>query len=146
MQYKRAEDELRAIIIKDDEKLQNQIYKNLGISLFKQKKYKEAAEIFVKAHERYWEIRSLYRAGEKETVNSSLKELLENGDNRMASILISLAADRRREGKIDEALSLYQSIIEKYPSESEDTLWGIGWTYYLTGAYDKASENLYKAL
>lgn len=140
MQYKRAEDELRAIIIKDDKKLQNQIYKNLGISLFKQKKYKEAAEIFAKAHERYWEIRSLYRAGEKETVNSSLKELLENGDSRMASILISLAADRRREGKIDEALSLYQDIIEKYPSESEDALWGIGWTYYLTGAYDKSSE------
>ncbi len=140
IQFNTAEAELRRVLVKDDGKLKNQILKKLGFSLFRQKRYREAAEVFAQTNERYWEIRSLYRAGEKAAVNSSVKEMLEAGDKRMASILISIATDMRRENKIEDALTLYQNVIEKYPTESEDALWGVGWTYYLTGEYKKASD------
>jgi tetratricopeptide (TPR) repeat protein len=76
MDYKGAESALRSAMSQDDGKLKNEILKGLGLSLFKQKKYLEAADAYKKAKERYWEVRSLYRTGEKEAVNSALDEIL----------------------------------------------------------------------
>jgi soluble lytic murein transglycosylase len=58
----------------------------------------------------------------------------------MGSILITVASDKSREGAIDEAVHLYENIIERYPSEKEDALWGIGWTYFMAEEYKKASD------
>lgn len=138
MDYKGAETSLKSAIEKDDGRLKNEILQSLGLSLFRQKKYLEAAEVYKKANERYWEVRSLYRAGEKEAVNSFLDELLKSGDKRVVSILIAVASDKRKEGNSEEAVKVYQNVIEKYPAECEDALWGLGWTYFLTGEYKKA--------
>ena len=138
MDYKGAETSLKSAIEKDDGRLKNEILQSLGLSLFRQKKYLEAAEVYKKANERYWEVRSLYRAGEKEAVNSVLDELLKSGDKRVVSILIAIASDKRKDGNIEEAIKVYQNVIEKYPAECEDALWGLGWTYFLTGEYKKA--------
>jgi len=138
--YKTAESVLRSALAKDDGRFKNEILRELGLSLFRQKKYREASDIYRQAGERYWEIRSLYRAGEKDTLNDSLDQLLASSDKRMSSVLISLAADRRRDGKSQDALTLYQAVMEKFPSETEESLWGTGWTYFLTGEYQKASE------
>jgi soluble lytic murein transglycosylase len=140
MNYKTAETVLRSALAKDDGKFRAVIIKELALSLFKQKKYREAADFYKQAGERYWEVRSLYRSGEKDALNNSLDELLAAGDNRISSVLVSLAADRRRDGKSEDAITLYQAIMEKFPSETEESLWGIGWTYFLTGEYRKASE------
>lgn len=140
MDFKGAESVLRSAMVKDNGRLKNEILKDLGLSLFRQKRYQEAAEIYKKATEKYWEVLSLYRAGEKEAFNSALNELLKTGDKRAGSILITVASDRRRDGKIEEAIKMYQDIMEQYPSETEDALWGIGWTYFLTGEYKRASE------
>jgi len=140
MDYKEAESVLRTALEKDDGSLKNEILKNLGLSLFNQKRYSEAAEAYEKAEEKFWKVYSLYRAGGKETFTSSLEELLKSGDGRAGSILIAVASDKRREGKIEEALQAYQNVLEQYPSESENALWGIGWTYFMSGAYEKASE------
>jgi len=140
MDYKEAESVLRTALEKDDGSLKNDILKNLGLSLFNQKRYSEAAETYEKAEEKFWKVYSLYRAGGKETFTSSLEELLKSGDGRAGSILIAVASDKRREGEIEEALRAYQNVLEQYPSESENALWGIGWTYFMSGAYEKASE------
>jgi soluble lytic murein transglycosylase len=140
MDYKGAESLLRSVLAKDDGGLKKEILKHLGLALFRQKRYLEAAEVYKQAEERYWEIRSLYRAGKKEVVNSVLDELFNTGDRRVSSILIAIAADKRREGNIKESINIYQKVMEKYPTETEDALWGIGWTYFLTGEYKKASE------
>jgi soluble lytic murein transglycosylase len=138
MDYKGAESALRSVMLKDDGRLKNKILKGLGLSLFRQKKYLEAAEVYKKANERYWEVRSLYRAGEKEAVYSVLDELLKSGDKRVISILVAVASDKRKDGDIDESIKLYQDIAEKYPADCENALWGLGWTYFLKGEYKKA--------
>jgi peptidoglycan lytic transglycosylase len=140
MNYKTAESTLRSALTKDDGCLKTEILKELGLSLFSQKKYREAADIYKQAGERYWQVRSLYRAGEKDALSETINELLAGSDKRMSSILVSMAADRRRDGKSQDAISLYQAVMEKFPSETEDSLWGIGWTYFLTGEYRKAAE------
>lgn len=140
MVYKEAESVLRGALEKDDGSLKNEILKNLGLSLFNQKRYSEAAEVYEKAEEKFWKVYSLYRAGGKEIFTSSLEELLKSGDGRAGSILIAVASDKRREGEIEKALQVYQNVLEQYPSESENALWGIGWTYFMSGAYEKASE------
>ena len=140
MDYKEAESVLRSALEKEDGSLKNDILRNLGLSLFKQKRYSEASEVYEKADEKFWKVYSLYRAGGKETFNSSLDELLKSGDGRAGSILLAVASDERRDGQIEEALKIYRNVLEQYPSESENALWGIGWTYFMSGAYERAAD------
>ena len=140
MDYRAAESALRAALAKDEGDERIALRKALGQSLFKQKRYAEAADVFCQAKERYWEMRSRYRAGEKDTIESSIGELLSGDDKKLASILISVASDKRRDGKKEEAVNLFSKVKDSYSSAAEDALWGIGWTYYLSGEYKKASE------
>ncbi|MDH5201732.1 MAG: transglycosylase SLT domain-containing protein [Nitrospirota bacterium] len=140
MDFKRAESTLRSALSKDNGKKRNEILKSIGYCLFRQKRYREAAEIYEKAHEKYWKVRSLYRAGEKDAFDSALSELLTTGDKRAGRILVTVAADLRRDGKTKEAIREYQGLMALYPSETETALWGIGWTYFLTGEYKKAAD------
>ena len=140
MDNKDAESVLRSALEKDDGSLKKEILINLGRSLFRQKRYFEAAEMYDKADEKFWKTYSLYRAGGKETFDSSLKELLKSGDKRAGSILLAVASDKRRDGEIEEALKTYQNVLEQYPSELENAMWGIGWTYFMSGAYEKAAD------
>ena len=140
LDFKDAESLLRTALSQDDGKLKYDILKKLGFSLFRQKKYREAADIYQKAGEKYWEVRSLYRARDKETVYALIDEMLTMKDPRFASLLLAVAADKRRAGNIKESLDLYEHVLESFPRSREDTLWGIGWTYYLSGEYTKSAE------
>ncbi len=140
MNYRTAESVLRAALEKDAGSLKPDILKELGLALFKQKRYREAADIFRQAGEKYWEFRSLYRAGDKDALVRVLDDLLALNDKRIGSVLLAIASDRRRDGKSEDAMKIYQSIMEKFPSETEEALWGIGWTFFLSGEYHKASE------
>jgi soluble lytic murein transglycosylase len=137
---KEAESVLRSALEKDDGSLKKEILIKLGRSLFRQKRYFEAAKVYEKADEKFWKTYSLYRAGGKEKFDSSLEELLKSRDKRAASILLAVASDKRRDGEIEDALKTYQNVLEQYPSESENALWGIGWTYFMSGAYEKAAD------
>ncbi|MEW6675185.1 MAG: transglycosylase SLT domain-containing protein [Nitrospirota bacterium] len=138
--FKEAESSLRTALAKDDRRLKNEILQKLGLSLFRQKRYKEAAEIYRKVDDKYWMAYSLYRSGEKEAFNAVLNELLKKKDKKAGPLLITVASDKRRDLKTKDAIITYQKVIEQYPSETEDALWGIGWTYFLTGEYRKAIE------
>lgn len=145
MEFTEAEAILRAALLKvgsdsqrDDGQRKLEILKKLGHSVFKQKRYKESAEIYEKAGDHYWRAMALYRAGEKAAFSLTLKKLALTGDKRTGSLLILAASDKRRNNEIDEALGLYKTLKANYPSEAENSLWGIGWTYYRSGDYQKA--------
>ena len=139
MNYKEAESVLRSALEKDDGSLKGEILKNLGLALFKLKRYHEAAEVYEKANEGFWKVYSLYRTGKKDAFDSAFEEFLKTGDRKAGIILVAVAADKRRDGEVQDALKTYQTVIEQYPAEKEDALWGLGWTYFMTGAYEKAT-------
>ncbi len=138
--YKSAEKTLRMALTKSEGILRRQLLTELGHCLFKQKRYSEAAEVYSQSRDKYWELRSRYRAREKETVLSYVNEMLNSDDRRMANVLIAIASDKRREADFDGAIELFRKIKDKYPSEREEAIWGIGWTYFMSGEYKKSSE------
>jgi soluble lytic murein transglycosylase len=138
LEFKKAESALREALAKDDGQRRIEIIKKLGHVLFKQKRYKESADAYEKAGDYYLKAKALYRAGDKIEFDRVLKKLSLMDDKRTGSLLILAAWDKRRNGEIDEALNLYQTIKEKYPSEAESARWGIAWTYYRAGSYQKA--------
>jgi len=138
MKFKEAESVLREALIRDDGQHKSAILRKLGHSLFRQKKYKESAEIFEMAGEYYLRARALYRGGERTAFDLLVKELVSRGDKRAGALLMMSASEKIRNGEIDEALKLYKNIAAKYPSEAEDALWSSGWAYYRSGYYQKA--------
>lgn len=130
MEYKRAENILRKTFVAANSTLHGEIRRKLGLALFRQKRYKEAAEEYLKAHDLYNTARSYYRNGDMASFSSMLSELVAMEDKRAGSLLEAQALRMRREGRTGEALRIYHDIKEKYPMLREDALWGIAWTYY----------------
>jgi soluble lytic murein transglycosylase len=142
--FKKAESAYREALKKDDGRFEREILDGLGLSLFRQKKYSKAADVYEKAHSTYWQVRSLYRAGEGRAFNAAFEKLKKSGSRMTGRVLIWLARDYRRDGDIEKALKTFQTVKEKYPSETEDALWGIGWTYFRAGDYKKAADTFSK--
>jgi soluble lytic murein transglycosylase len=122
------------------EELKTQIVEKLAYSIFRQKRYREASELYNEVNNRYWRARSVFRAGDMETFESELQELMKTGDKRVASVLIAYGSKQRRDGNAERALEIFNNTLSKYPSEKEEILWARGWTYYLSGDYRNASE------
>jgi soluble lytic murein transglycosylase len=133
MDYKKAETLLRQTLSVADDALRDDVEKKLGIVLFGQKKYREAAAEFSNASDTYNAARSFYRAGEVEAFQTAVSKLTSMEDRRAASLLIAFAAKKRREGKTEEALGIYRGVTNAFPSHAEEALWGTAWTYYRAG-------------
>lgn len=138
-EFKEAERELRSVLPTCNGLNKEEIFRNIGLSLFRQKEYREAAEIYEKIHDVFFKARSLYRAGDKQGFESALKELLGKNDKRAGGLLISFAGDKRREGDFEGALKIYNDVASRYPSDAEEATWGIGWTHYVAADYRKAA-------
>jgi soluble lytic murein transglycosylase len=138
-QYKEAERDLRKALSTDHGKDRQDILRTLAEALFRQKRYDEAARIYRKINDIYASARSLYRAGDKDEFSAALDRLLAKKDKRAGGLLLAFAADKRRAGDFDAALKLYTGALDGYPADREDALWGMGWTYYISGNYKKAS-------
>jgi soluble lytic murein transglycosylase len=134
-----AERDLRQALEKADGTSRTEILKNLGYSLFRQKKYQEAAEVFGRVDDLYYQARSLYRAGDKKGFDATLSDLIAGNDPRAGYLLNAVATDKRREKDFEGALKIYHDVLRHYPSDAEDALWGIGWTEYLSGDYAKSA-------
>ncbi len=139
-QYTEAERDLRKALSMDCGKASEDILRTLGHALFRQKRYDEAAAVFAKIDDTYAWTRSLYRSGDKEAFSAALDNLLSKKDKRAGELLLAFAADKRRARDFDGALKLYSTVLDGYPADREYALWGMGWTYYLSGDYKKASE------
>jgi peptidoglycan lytic transglycosylase len=139
-EYGQAEQELRQVLSAGDVKDRHGILRILGYSLFRQKEYAKAAKIYGSVGDTFFEARSLYRAGDKEGFDGSVKKLLAANDKRAGSLLLAAASDERREKDFDGALKTYQVVLKSFPPETEDALWGIGWTYFVQEEYKKSAE------
>jgi soluble lytic murein transglycosylase len=139
-EYKEAERDLLRALSMDCGKDRDDIQRTLGYALFRQKRYDEAAAVYKKIDDTYARARSLYRAGDKERFASVLDDLTARKDRRAGGLMLAFAADKRREKDIDGALKLYETVFEGFPPDREEAMWGMGWTYYLSGDYRKAAE------
>ncbi|RPI38202.1 MAG: hypothetical protein EHM54_01075, partial [Nitrospiraceae bacterium] len=137
--FAEAEQELRLALEKESGEARSEILKNLGYSLFRQKKYREAAEVFGGIDDLYYRARSLYRAGDQKGFDATLATLIARNDKRAGYLLTAVAADKRREKDFEGALKIYDEVLRNYPSDAEDALWGIGWTQYISGDYAKSA-------
>ncbi len=146
-QFKKAEKYLKeALSMKNSQK--SEILSLLGYSLFMQKKYYEAAEIFKNTGEHYWRARALLRAKDYETFEKEIADYIKSADQRISELLINYANIKRRAGKYEEAIKTLKMIINKYPSQKENALWSLAWNYYLMEEYDEAKkilESLYSS-
>ncbi len=138
--FENAERELRKTLARCQEHERTELLKRLAYALFRQKKYREAADVYDTVDDIYFKARSLYRSGDKEGFNVALQQLADNNDKRAGMLFMALAADKRREKDYEAALCAFQDVLTKYPAEAEEALWGIGWTRYLSGSYGKAAE------
>lgn len=141
-EYKKAEALLRKILVMAEGALKGEIRRKLGLALFRQKKYKDAADEYLKTGDIYNTARSQYRAGEFEVFNKTVSRMVSIEDNRAGSLLIAFASKKRREGKAEEALKIYGDVRKKYPHLTEEVLWDISWTYYRRGDYKAALNTL----
>jgi soluble lytic murein transglycosylase len=137
--FAEAEQELRLALEKENGESRSEILKNLGYSLFRQKKYREAADVFGRIDDLYDRARSLYRAGDQKGFDATLATLISRNDKRAGYLLSAVAADKRREKDFEGALKVYDEVFRNYPSDAEDALWGIGWTQYISGDYAKSA-------
>ncbi len=138
--YKEAERDLRKALAMDCGKDREDIMRTLGYVLFRQKRYDEAAAVYGKINDTYARARALYRAGDKEGFSSVLGDLVAKKDKRAGGLMLAFAADKRRDKDFDGALKLYNTVLDGYPGDREEAMWGIGWTYYISGDYRNALE------
>lgn len=136
--FDESEKVFREALKKGKQQARSEALGGLALSLFRQKRYKEAAELYKEVKNDYWRARSLYRAGEIDTLQAELPALAKTGDKRIASVLIAYGTKKRREGKVDEALAILDSVLSQYPAAKEEALWAIGWTHYLSRDYERA--------
>jgi len=139
-QFGKAELELRKALAMGVEKNRDEVLRNLGLAVFRQKEYREAAAIYQEIDDTYSRARSLYRAGDREGFESALKALVDKHDTRAANLLLAQASDKRRDGDAEGALKIYEEITSKYPLEQEDAMWGMGWTRFIAGQYKESGE------
>lgn len=138
--FEEAERDLKQALAVCSGKHRQEILRNLAYALFKQKKYREAAELYEKVNDLFYKARSLYRAGDKKGFEAALNTLADRNDKKTGFLLVTVAADRRREKDFNRALQIYQDVLKTYPSDAEDALWGIGWTQYLSGDYQQSED------
>ena len=135
-----VEREVRQALTRCSEKERRELLRMLASALFKQKKYREAAEVYGQLNDLFFRARSLYRAGDKKGFENTLQSLTEKKDRQAGYLLVAVAADKRRDKDFAGALETYQEVIGNYPGDAEDALWGSGWTSYLSGDFPKATE------
>lgn len=141
-EYGRAEALLRKVLPVSAGSVRKEMQKTLADALFSRKKYKEAADWYLKAGDVYNAARSFFRAEEEDAFNKTMSALISGEDKRAGMLLVAYASKKRREGRIDEALKIYSDAGQRYPLLAEEALWGTAWTHYLNGDYRKSLKML----
>lgn len=136
-----AERYFKEALKRDKKKTHRSVIKEgLAYSYFRQKKYKESAELYKEIGSIYWYARSLLRAKDLAGFESQIDRFLKSSDKRMLSVLIAYSNIKRRNDDIEEALNILNILQKNFKdkSEQESILWTIGWTHYLLRDYEKA--------
>jgi soluble lytic murein transglycosylase len=136
--YNEAEKTLRAALGRNERELTREIIEHLALSLFRQKKYGEAAGYFQDVGDLYNAARSFMRSGREEEFKRSMEALAEARDPKGARLMIAYAGELRRRGKADEAVELLEKVRKVYSHSTEEALWHTGWIHYRSGDFGKA--------
>ncbi len=136
--YQEAEQELRDLLASDTGGHKDVILNLLGKCLFRQKRYSEAANIYLMATNNYDAARCYYRLNNESAFANTISGVINGGDDRGYSLLVAEAGRKRRGGDYEGALSLLDSAARFYPEGKELVLWERGWLYYMKRDYEKA--------
>lgn len=140
--FKESERYFRDALNRKGNDLRNEIIKGLAESLFKQKRYKESADLYKKIQNQYWYARSLLRLGDLSAFESELSVFKKSSDSRMGNLLISYGNRKRRVGDTETALKIFRYVSSNYPALKEEALWAASWTYYMIKDHEKAHKIL----
>ncbi|MFC1769482.1 transglycosylase SLT domain-containing protein [Nitrospirota bacterium] len=146
-EYAKAEPILKALIDDAILPVNEELIKDYARSLFRQRKYTEAAVQYLLVEDRYNAARAFLRSGRKIKFYSILDDMVQYSDEKAATLLIACAEDARRSGDTADAIEILTEAITKFPDSNEDALWSKGWLYYRTRDYANAVEvfkSLYK--
>ncbi|MBN2655157.1 MAG: transglycosylase SLT domain-containing protein [Nitrospirae bacterium] len=138
--FQSAEKVFRDASLKNSSNLSQRIKEGLALSVFRQKKYVEAAEMYRQLNNTFWQARSLLRSGNIEGFEALIPDLSKFSDKNTAALLVAYASIKRREGDIEKALSVLNSLLPQYSSCTEDIMWSKGWILMLKGDKTKAAE------
>ncbi|MDX9714235.1 MAG: lytic transglycosylase domain-containing protein [Dissulfurispiraceae bacterium] len=145
--FQSAEKIFREASAKNSSNLSLRIKEGLALSVFRQKKYSEAAEIYRQLNNSFWHAKSLLRTGNIEGFEAIIPDLNRFSDKNTASLLVAYASVKRRQGDSEKALSVLNNLLPQFSSSEEQITWTTGWTLMLAGSTDRASEifsDLYK--
>jgi soluble lytic murein transglycosylase len=149
--FKRAEHAYKSVL--EDVSmydLKDKIRFSIGLCQFNQKKYSLAAQSFslIKTPKAmYWETRARYRSTGIDDFERMIEKFKINfpKSKYLAKLLLALADEKRRSHKLSEAKEIYRYIINGFPSNGKDALWGLGWMNYSQEDY-KESEKIFSRL
>ncbi len=141
--YRDAESDYKLLLGSADDKAKASLEYKLGMSQFRQKKYKKSAISFARLNTpkaMYWSARSYYRIDDRNGFNRVKKELEKNypSSERLALIYLMEAEEFRREGMIEAAEKSYTQVLSRFSKKAEDALWGLGWMNYMAGNHSSA--------
>ncbi|MCL0074917.1 lytic transglycosylase domain-containing protein [Thermodesulfovibrionales bacterium] len=136
----------------DSGEFRNEIIGGLALSLFRQRYYRDAAELYRELNNYSWWTRSLFRlairAGDMEIFEAELPALIKAGDEGVVPVLIAHGLRKKRAGgDIEGAIKIFNMVISEFPSKKRGALWAKGWTYFLSRNHKDAYEifsKLYK--
>lgn len=102
----------------------------LGRTLFEQRKYTEAATIYMQADNTYEAARAFFRCGDEASFANAVGTLEKDRDGRAGDLVLALAEKKRRGGRPEDSLKLLARVKQDYPERKEDVLWESGWLYF----------------
>lgn len=140
--YSEAEHLYRNLMRRNDGLPAPEVNEALALSLFKQKKYPEAASLYESVGDKYNAARAHLRSGAKERFAAILDEMIKSGHSKSDELLLSLAREKRQSKQYDEALSACDMALAKSTGSTEDALWERAWTLYMSKDYARAEEAL----
>lgn len=129
----------------DDSAMKDKIRFAIGMCQFRQKKYNIAAKSFgllENPKSMYWKARALYRISDINGFKKVLRDFVKKhpGSEYLANLFLMLASEQRRAGKLTEATITFRKVLNDFPEDAENALWGLGWMNYTNGNYKEATE------
>lgn len=138
--YSNAEIILRNLIRGKSAAKSKQYRKKLANCLFRQRKYTEAAPLFLETGELYSAARSLIRSDNTRGFRRVADRMLSQRNPDTPRLFIAYANDLRREGKNRLSRKTLEKVIKNFPAKREQATWSLAWLFYVTGNYQKALE------
>ncbi|KJR41935.1 lytic transglycosylase domain-containing protein [Candidatus Magnetoovum chiemensis] len=143
--YKTAYDELIKALSIAPENLTKEINEQIAISLFKQKRYSEAAQYYKNSDDSFMEARSYYRSNDMNMFKAQLERLVKMNHSDAPSLQLAYGQYLRRQGDINSALAIFKHL-EADRSLSQEAMWNSAWTYYLNKREYKTAYAIFKTL